>query len=56
MKSTVFAYVSIHLHFRRNKSYYLKRNHRKLDKFDEVCRNISGTIKHCIDIQVKKMK
>ena len=25
-------------------------------KFDQDCRNISGTIKHCIDIQVKRLK
>ena len=25
-------------------------------KFDQDCRNIRGTIKHCIDIQVKRLK
>ena len=25
-------------------------------KFDQDCRRISGTIKHCIDIQVKRLK
>ena len=25
-----------------------------LHKFDQNCKNISGTIKHCLDIQVKR--
>ena len=27
-----------------------------LSKFDQDCRNINGRIKHCLDIQVKRLR
>ena len=38
------------------KQKLLKMKAMKVVKFDQDCRNISGTIKHCIDIQVKRLK
>lgn len=34
------------------KGYYVTRKHEKYDKVDQNCKNFSGIIKHCIDIQV----
>ena len=53
MKSGVLAGVLIYLYVQRNKSYYLKES-KKNGKFHEDCRN-RGTVKHYLDIQVKRL-
>ena len=55
MKSDVFANLLIHLHVQRNESYFLKWKH-KISKFDPDCRNISGAIEHCLDIEIKRFR
>lgn len=54
MKSGVFVLVLINLHDQRRKTYLKwKDKNDWLGKLDQDCRNISETVKHCLDIQVK---
>lgn len=57
MELDVFVPVLINLHDKRSKSY-LKRKYKRYwsSKWDCEYRNISGTIKDCLDIQVKRYR